>query len=242
MLLNNELDDFTAAPGASNAFGLVGIRGQPARPRQAAAVVDVADHRAEGRQAGAGDGLAGRQPHHLDGAAGDRQCARLPHGCRGRGGGAAPAPSMAAGRGADRARLRRRRAGGAEGQRPSGGRAARPDLGQFDRGDADTDCSAPPIRVPVARRPRHNRTKKPQGGRHDVTQGQDAVRIRRQPRHWACDRAARRARRRQCRDRRQDRGAASETEGHHLHRRRRGPRRRRQGACRSCAISARRPR
>ena len=31
------------------------LRGQPARPRQAAAVLDVADHRAEGRQAGAGD-------------------------------------------------------------------------------------------------------------------------------------------------------------------------------------------
>ena len=25
MLLNNELDDFTAAPGASNAYGLVGF-------------------------------------------------------------------------------------------------------------------------------------------------------------------------------------------------------------------------
>ena len=89
VLLNNELDDFTAAPGASNAYRPGRIRGQPARPRQAALVVDVANHRAEGRQAGAGDGLARRQPHHLDRAAGDRQCARLPHGCRVRGGGAA---------------------------------------------------------------------------------------------------------------------------------------------------------
>jgi len=34
--------------------------------------------------------------------------------------------------------------------------------------------------------------------------------IRRQPRHWAFDRIACRARRRQCGDRRQNRGAASE--------------------------------
>ena len=95
------------------------IRGQPARSRQAAAVVDVADHRAEGRQAGAGDGLARRQPHHLGGAAGHRQRARLQDGCRRRGGGAAPASSMAAGRGADRTRFRRRRPGGAARQGPS---------------------------------------------------------------------------------------------------------------------------
>ena len=86
VLLNNELDDFTAAPGASNAYRPGRLRGQPARPRQTAAVVDVADHRVEGRQAGAGDGIARRQPHHLHGAAGDRQRARLPHGRRRRGG------------------------------------------------------------------------------------------------------------------------------------------------------------
>src|SRR6266478_532609 len=60
-------------------------------------VADVADHRAEGRQAGAGDRFARRQPHHFHRAAGDRQCDRLWHGRRGRGGGAAAAPSMAAG-------------------------------------------------------------------------------------------------------------------------------------------------
>ena len=86
VLLNNELDDFTAAPGAVQRFRPGRLRGQSARPRQAAVVLDVADHRAEGRQAGAGDGLARRQPHHLHGAAGDRQCARLSHGRRGRGG------------------------------------------------------------------------------------------------------------------------------------------------------------
>ena len=71
------------------------LRGQPARPRQTAAVLDVADHRAEGRQAGAGDGLARRQPHHFDGAAGGRECARLPHGRRGRCRSTPAAPSMA---------------------------------------------------------------------------------------------------------------------------------------------------
>ena len=73
------------------------IRGQPARPRQAAIVVDVADHRPERRQAGAGDRLARRQPDHLHRAAGDRQRARLRYGCRIRGRSPAPAPPMAAG-------------------------------------------------------------------------------------------------------------------------------------------------
>ena len=72
VLLNNELDDFTAAPGAPNAYGLVGFEANAAGPGQAAAVVDDADHRAEGRQAGAGHRLARRQPHHHRGAAGDR--------------------------------------------------------------------------------------------------------------------------------------------------------------------------
>ena len=37
MLLNNELDDFAAKPGAPNAYRLIGERGERARPRQAAA-------------------------------------------------------------------------------------------------------------------------------------------------------------------------------------------------------------
>ena len=64
----------------------------------------------------------------------------------------------------------------------------------------------------------------------DVTQGQDIVRFRRQPGHRACDRAARCAGRRQCRDRGEDRRAAPETQGHHLHRGRRDSDRRRPGA------------
>src|SRR4030081_3386289 len=51
---------------------------------------------------------------------------------------------MAAGCGAGGAWFRRRRAGGAARKRASGGRTARPDLGQFDRGDAKW----------IARRPR----------------------------------------------------------------------------------------
>ncbi len=42
VLLNNELDDFAAKPGAPNAYGLVGGDGQCAGTGQAAAVVDDA--------------------------------------------------------------------------------------------------------------------------------------------------------------------------------------------------------
>ena len=73
VLLNNELDDFAAKPDAPNAYGLVGFRGQRARPGQAAAVVDDADDRVEGRQAVPGHRLAGRQPHHHRGAASHHQ-------------------------------------------------------------------------------------------------------------------------------------------------------------------------
>ena len=64
VLLNNTLDDFTAAVGASNFYRPGRLRGQPARTEQAAAVIDDADHRAEGRQAVARHRHAGRQPHH----------------------------------------------------------------------------------------------------------------------------------------------------------------------------------
>ena len=87
------------------------LRGQSARPRQAAAVLDVADHRAEGRQAGAGDRHARRQPHHFGGAADRRQRAGLQDGCRRRRGRPARAPSMDAGRGARGARVSRGNAG-----------------------------------------------------------------------------------------------------------------------------------
>ncbi|MGX1333627.1 gamma-glutamyltranspeptidase/glutathione hydrolase [Bradyrhizobium elkanii] len=132
VLLNNELDDFTAAPGASNAFGLVGFEANLPGTRQATAVVDVADHRAEGRQAGAGDGLARRQPHHLRGDADHRRRDRLQDGRCGRGRRAPHAPSMAARRGPDRARLSRRGAGRSARQGPQIGRAARLLLRELD--------------------------------------------------------------------------------------------------------------
>ena len=73
VLLNNELDDFAAKPGAPNAFGLVGGDANAPGTGQAAALVDDADHRAQGRQAVPGHRLAGRQPHHHRGAAGDHR-------------------------------------------------------------------------------------------------------------------------------------------------------------------------
>ena len=51
VLLNNELDDFTAKPGASNAYGLVGFDANLPAPHKRPLVLDDADHRAEGRQA-----------------------------------------------------------------------------------------------------------------------------------------------------------------------------------------------
>jgi len=59
VLLNNELDDFTAAPGASNST--VSWDSRPTCPaRQTPIVLDVADHRPERRQAGSGDRLTRR--------------------------------------------------------------------------------------------------------------------------------------------------------------------------------------
>ncbi len=69
-------------------------------------------------------------------------------------------------------------------------------------------------------------------GRKNVAQGKDAVHLRRVARHWACDCAARGARRRQCDDRRQDRRAASEAAGHDLYGCRRDRAGWRQGAAR----------
>ncbi len=72
VLLNNELDDFTAAPGASNAFGLVGFEANLPGPGKRPLSSMTPTHRAERQQAGAGDGLARRQSHYLHCDAGDR--------------------------------------------------------------------------------------------------------------------------------------------------------------------------
>src|SRR5215212_11257269 len=117
-------------------------------------LVDFTDHRAEGRQAGAGDGFAGRQPDHFGGAAGRGRRARLQDGCRRRRGGPAGPSSMDAGRSAGGTRVFRRAVGRAAGERPQADRAARPDLGQFDRGHAGRP----------ARRPRSAHTRSSGGG------------------------------------------------------------------------------
>ena len=97
MLLNNELDDFTAAPGASNAFGLVGFEanlpGPGKRPLSSMSPTIV---------------LKDGKPVLVTGTPGgsriisavlqvDRRRARLQDGCRRRRGRAAAASSMAAG-------------------------------------------------------------------------------------------------------------------------------------------------
>ena len=78
VLLNNELDDFAAKPGAPNAFGLVGLDeanapGPSKRPLSSMTPTIVL----QGRQAVPGHRLARRQPHHHHGAAGDAQRDRL---------------------------------------------------------------------------------------------------------------------------------------------------------------------
>ena len=143
VLLNNELDDFTAAPGASNAFGLVGFEanlpGPGKRPLSSMSPTIV---------------LKDGKPVLVTGTPGgsriisavvqiDRQRPGLQDGCRGRRGGAARASSMDAGRGPRRARLSGGDARRVEGQGPQGGRAARPDLGEFDCGDAERPARRP---------------------------------------------------------------------------------------------------
>ena len=79
VLLNNEMDDFTAKPGVPNLYGLVQGQANAIAPGEAAAVVDEPDHRHQGRQAGDGGRHAGRQPHHHRGAEHDDQHDRLRH-------------------------------------------------------------------------------------------------------------------------------------------------------------------
>ena len=105
VLLNNELDDFTAAPGASNAFGLVGFEanlpGPGKRPLSSMSPTIV---------------LKDGKPVLVTGSPGGSRIISTVlqvivnvldyrHGRRGRGGRSAPAPPMAAGRSADRARI-----------------------------------------------------------------------------------------------------------------------------------------
>jgi len=82
---------FTAAPGASNAYGLVGFEanlpGPGKRPLSSMSPTIVLK---DGKPVLV-TGSPGGSRHHLGGVAGDCRRARLWHGCRGRGGGAARA-------------------------------------------------------------------------------------------------------------------------------------------------------
>ena len=66
ILLNNELDDFSAKPGVPNAYGLIGGDANAVGPRKRPLSLDVADHRAQGRQAVPGHRHARRRAHHHD--------------------------------------------------------------------------------------------------------------------------------------------------------------------------------
>ena len=137
MLLNNELDDFTAAPGASNAFGLVGFEanlpGPGKRPLSSMSPTIVLKDGKPVLVTGSPGGsriistvlqvIVNVLDYDMDVAA------------------AVAAPRLHHQWLPDEVRIERGfaedDAGGAACQGPQRGRAARPDLGQFDRGDAE---------------------------------------------------------------------------------------------------------
>ena len=103
VLLNNELDDFTAKPGTANAYGLVGydanLPGPGKRPLSSMTPTIVLK---DGKPFLI-TGLAGRQPHHYCGAADHRECNRLSYADRPSRQCSPPAPPVAARRGLRRA-------------------------------------------------------------------------------------------------------------------------------------------
>lgn len=53
ILLNNQMDDFSAKPGVPNVYGPVGGDANAVEPKKTSAVVDVADYRGkDGKTAG----------------------------------------------------------------------------------------------------------------------------------------------------------------------------------------------
>ena len=143
VLLNNELDDFTAAPGASNAFGLVGFEanlpGPGKRPLSSMSPTIVLKDGKPVLVTGTPGGsriisavlqiVVDVLDYKMDVAA------------------AVAAPRVHHQWMPDEVRVERGFSAGnarrAEGQGPSGDRAARPDLGQFDRGDAQRPARRP---------------------------------------------------------------------------------------------------
>ena len=79
VLLNNELDDFAAAPGAPNAFGLVGFDANEPGPNKRPLSSMTPTIVLKNGKPLHGHRLAGRQPHHHRGAAGAAQRHRSPH-------------------------------------------------------------------------------------------------------------------------------------------------------------------
>ena len=154
MLLNNELDDFTAAPGASNAFGLVGFEanlpGPGKRPLSSMSPTIVLKDGKPVLVTGTPGGsriisavlqiVVNVLDYRMDVAA------------------AVAAPRVHHQWMPDEVRVERGfpdgNAGRAEGQRPSRDRTARPDLGQFDRRHAQR----------LARRPRSAYPRRGSGG------------------------------------------------------------------------------
>ena len=154
VLLNNELDDFTAAPGASNAFGLVGFEanlpGPGKRPLSSMSPTIVLKDGKPVLVTGSPGGsriisavlqvVVDVLDYKMDVAA------------------AVAAPRVHHQWMPDEVRVERgfsdEAVGRAAGERPQGDRAARPDLGQFDRRHAER----------LARRPRSAHTGSGSGG------------------------------------------------------------------------------
>ena len=76
LLLNNELDDFAAKPGAANAYGLLGGDANAPGPAKRPLSSMSSDARVQRRQAADGDRQPRRLHHHLDGVADHPQCDR----------------------------------------------------------------------------------------------------------------------------------------------------------------------
>ena len=99
ILLNNEMDDFTAKPGVPNLYGLVQGEANAIAAEEDAAFVDEPDNPLQGRQAFHGHRQPRRRTHHHHHAGSNRQCDRPRHEYPGGHRRAARPPSMAAGHG-----------------------------------------------------------------------------------------------------------------------------------------------
>ena len=79
ILLNDEMDDFSAKPGSPNMYGLIEGPNNAVAPGKRPLVVDDPDDRHQGRQAGDGRRHAGRKPDPVGGDRDDQQRHRLRH-------------------------------------------------------------------------------------------------------------------------------------------------------------------